>query len=68
MISVRKSAITLGATPAQAALKVIMEARYGIMAAIIAAFGRVTAEVGAILIVGGNIAGYNPCYDNDHSA
>lgn len=55
---VRKSAITLGATPAQAALKVIMEARCGIMAAIIAAFGRVTAEVGAILIVGGNIAGY----------
>lgn len=56
--TVRDAALTLGATPAQAALKVIMEARYGIMAAIIAAFGRVTAEVGAILIVGGNIAGY----------
>jgi tungstate transport system permease protein len=28
------------------------------MAAIIAALGRVMAEVGAILIVGGNIAGY----------
>jgi tungstate transport system permease protein len=56
--TVRDAALTLGATPAQAALKVIIEARYGIMAAIIAAFGRVTAEVGAILIVGGNIAGY----------
>jgi len=28
------------------------------MSAIIAGFGRVMAEVGAILIVGGNIAGY----------
>jgi tungstate transport system permease protein len=28
------------------------------MAAVIAALGRVMAEVGAILIVGGNIAGY----------
>ncbi len=28
------------------------------MASIIAAFGRVIAEVGAVLIVGGNIAGY----------
>ena len=55
---VRKSAITLGATSSQAAVKVIAEARYGIMAAIIAGFGRAIAEVGAILIVGGNIAGY----------
>jgi tungstate transport system permease protein len=39
-------------------LAVVREARYGIMSAIIAAFGRVMAEVGAILIVGGNIAGF----------
>jgi len=37
---------------------VFHEARYGILSAVIAAFGRVMAEVGAILIVGGNIAGY----------
>jgi len=37
---------------------VIREARLGILAGVIAAFGRVMAEVGAILIVGGNIAGY----------
>jgi tungstate transport system permease protein len=37
---------------------VIAEARYGIISAIIAGFGRLMAEVGAILIVGGNIAGY----------
>lgn len=49
---------TLGASPLQIYLIVIKEARYGIMAAIIAALGRVMAEVGAILIVGGNIAGY----------
>src|SRR4030067_1253238 len=55
---VRKSALTLGATPLQAAIKVIAEARDGIMAALIAALGRVIAEGGAILIVGGNIAGY----------
>ncbi|MEW5949620.1 MAG: ABC transporter permease [Thermodesulfobacteriota bacterium] len=49
---------TLGATPFQITLTVINEARYGIMSGITAAFGRVMAEVGAILIVGGNIAGY----------
>lgn len=49
---------TLGATPFQVSVAVVNEARYGIMAAVIAAFGRVMAEVGAILIVGGNIAGY----------
>lgn len=55
---IRQAAITLGATPVQTAMTIIREARYGIMAGIIAAFGRVMAEVGAILIVGGNIAGY----------
>lgn len=55
---IRQAAATLGATPSQASLTVINEARYGIMAAVIAGFGRVMAEVGAILIVGGNIAGF----------
>jgi tungstate transport system permease protein len=55
---IRLSARTLGATPGQETIAVIGEARYGIISAIIAAFGRVMAEVGAILIVGGNIAGY----------
>jgi tungstate transport system permease protein len=55
---IRLASATLGATPLQATVTVIKEARYGIMSAIIAAFGRVMAEVGAILIVGGNIAGY----------
>lgn len=53
-----QAARTLGATPSQVTLAIIKEARYGILSAIIAAFGRVMAEVGSILIVGGNIAGY----------
>jgi len=55
---IRQAARTLGATPRQETLTVIREARYGILSAVIAAFGRVMAEVGSILIVGGNIAGY----------
>jgi tungstate transport system permease protein len=55
---IRQAALTLGATKSQASLTVIAEARYGIISAIIAGFGRLMAEVGAILIVGGNIAGY----------
>ena len=55
---IRQAAITLGATPFQEVLTVIKEARYGIMAGVMAGLGRVMAEVGAILIVGGNIAGY----------
>lgn len=55
---IRQAARTLGATPGQVTVAIIKEARYGIFSAIIAAFGRVMAEVGAILIVGGNIAGY----------
>jgi len=55
---IRQASMTLGATPFQISVTIINEARYGIMSGIIAAFGRVMAEVGAILIVGGNIAGY----------
>ncbi len=55
---IRQASQSLGATPVQVSLNVISEARYGIMSAVMAGFGRVTAEVGAILIVGGNIAGF----------
>jgi tungstate transport system permease protein len=55
---IRLAAQTLGATPRQEAITVVREARYGIGAAVIAAFGRVSAEVGAVLMVGGNIAHY----------
>jgi tungstate transport system permease protein len=55
---IRQAAVTLGATPFQESLAVVREARYAIVAGILAGLGRVMAEVGAILIVGGNIAGY----------
>jgi tungstate transport system permease protein len=56
--SIRLTAVTLGATPFQVSLKIIQNARYSILAAVLAGLGRVMAEVGAVLIVGGNIAGY----------
>ncbi len=55
---IKQTSMTLGATPFQVTLNIIREARYGIMSGVIAALGRVMAEVGAVLIVGGNIAGY----------
>jgi tungstate transport system permease protein len=55
---IRLAAQTLGASPRQEAVTIVLEARYGIMAGVIAAFGRVSAEVGAVLMVGGNIANY----------
>jgi tungstate transport system permease protein len=55
---VRKTAESLGAGPSQAAWMVLKEARIGIIAAVIAGFGRVIAEVGSAVMVGGNIRGY----------
>lgn len=56
--SIRFTALTLGATPFQASLKIIRNARYAMLASVLAGLGRVMAEVGAVLVVGGNIAGY----------
>ena len=54
---VRNTALTLGATEAQSAWTVIKEARYAVLAAVITGFGRVIAEVGAAMMLGGNIKG-----------
>jgi tungstate transport system permease protein len=54
----RKTAMTLGATTFQTALVIFREARFGIGAAIIASFGRVIAEVGISMMLGGNAKGY----------
>lgn len=56
--NIKLAALGLGATEGQASLAVLNDARYGIMSSVMAGFGRVMAEVGAVLIVGGNIAGY----------
>lgn len=55
--AIRETALTLGATPFSADLKVAAEARFQMTSAVIAGFGRTSAEVGAVLMVGGNIAG-----------
>jgi tungstate transport system permease protein len=54
----RNTALTLGATQIQMALVIIKEARYGIGAAVIASFGRVIAEVGISMMLGGNARGF----------
>jgi len=47
----------LGATRGQLAWTVLREARVGVTAAIVAAFGGIISEVGAVMLVGGNIEG-----------
>jgi len=54
---VRSTALTLGATEIQSAWTVIKEARYAVIAAVITGFGRIIAEVGAAMMLGGNIRG-----------
>jgi tungstate transport system permease protein len=53
----RQQVYALGATPNQIRWAVLREARVGVMAAIVAAFGGIISEVGAVMLVGGNIAG-----------
>jgi len=55
---VKSTAMTLGAGPVRTALTVLTEARFALMAAVIAGFGRVIAEVGSAMMVGGNIRGF----------
>src|SRR2546425_1276632 len=54
---IRRTAETLGAGPWRAAWTVAREARFALAAVITAAFGQTVAEVGAAMIVGGNIRG-----------
>ena len=48
---------SLGATRWQEMWAVLREARLGVVAAIVAAFGGIISEVGAVMLVGGNIEG-----------
>ena len=49
------TARTLGASERQAAWVVIKEARTGILAGVMTGFGRAFGEVGAVMMVGGNV-------------
>jgi tungstate transport system permease protein len=53
----RRQLVSLGATSTQATLAVLREARTGVIVALVAGFGGVISEVGAVMLVGGNIAG-----------
>ena len=55
--ALRQQVFALGATRGQIAWAVLREARVGVTAAIVAAFGGIISEVGAVMLVGGNIAG-----------
>jgi ABC-type tungstate transport system substrate-binding protein len=48
---------SLGAGPLTAALLMLVHARFGVATIVLTAFGRAIAEVGAVMIVGGNIDG-----------
>lgn len=52
------TARTLGAGNLQSLLQLAREVRFGLMASIIAGFGRVVAEVGVAMMLGGNIRMY----------
>jgi tungstate transport system permease protein len=54
----RETALTLGANALQTAWVILREARFGIVASIIVAFGRVIAEVGISMMLGGNAKGF----------
>jgi len=48
---------SLGAGPLMASLTLIWDTRFSLVTIVLAGFGRAAAEVGAVMIVGGNIDG-----------
>ena len=48
---------SLGAEPVQAALTLLWDCRFSLLTTVLGGFGRAVAEVGAVMIVGGNIDG-----------
>lgn len=53
----RQQVRSLGATDWQTTMAVLTEARIGVIVSIIAGFGGIISEVGAVMLVGGNIEG-----------
>lgn len=53
-----ETARTLGANRFYAFVTVLYEIRFGLLAAMLAAYGRIISEVGASMMLGGNIAHY----------
>jgi tungstate transport system permease protein len=55
--SLRLQVLSLGATRWQATWAILREARVGVVVSIVAGFGSIISEVGAVMLVGGNIQG-----------
>jgi tungstate transport system permease protein len=53
----RYTITALGASRFQTVTTIIMEARFAVMSGVLLGFGRAIAEVGTVMIVGGNIRG-----------
>ncbi|MBC7254487.1 MAG: ABC transporter permease [Chloroflexi bacterium] len=51
----RQQVLALGATERQALFAILSEARTGVITSIVAGFGGILSEVGAVMLVGGNI-------------
>lgn len=51
----RQQLAALGATRLQASLTILAEAKVGVLVSVVAGFGSVISEVGAVMLVGGNI-------------
>jgi len=55
--NLRRQLFSLGATNWQATAAILAEAKVGVIVAVIAGFGAIISEVGAVMLVGGNIEG-----------
>ncbi len=51
----REQLASFGVGPARAVATVLWDGRFGLLTALLAGFGRASAEVGAVMVVGGNI-------------
>src|SRR3972149_1884962 len=54
----RQQLLSLGATSWQATLALLREARVGVVVSLVAGYGAIISEVGAVMMVGGNIEGH----------
>jgi len=54
--TIRDTIVSLGATRLQFLTSIVREARFAIFAAVVVGFGRAISEVGAAILIGGNIA------------
>jgi tungstate transport system permease protein len=57
-VEYRDELAAMNVGPARRVMTLIWDARFSLVTALLAGFGRAAAEVGAIIIVGGNIDGF----------